>query len=156
MGYTITIGNAVPEHHKDDFPILSASWEVQGQVLENAPTFENDGMTGASNSRSPSYTDWADFCRATGLYELFFGKEGDEGLMAHHPDCKGITQYDVDIVTASLKKYQAKATLPAGFEKHDYTGNEQNYDYHLARLIWLEFWMRWAIANCETPALENT
>ena len=26
----------------------------------------------------------------------------------------------------------------------------------LARLIWLEFWMRWALKNCETPAIENS
>lgn len=153
MGYTITIGNAAPKHHKEDFPLLYAGWRVEAVALDEAPTFENDG-TDNSNCRLPAYSVWSDFCRSTGLHDLFFTKEGDAGLMAHHPDCKGITQVDVDIVSNALKQYQAKATLPAGFDKWDYQG-EPNCNGHLARLIWLEFWMRWAIENCETPAIQN-
>jgi len=152
MGYTIAIGNAITFFDKDDFPYLFSQWKVEGKTLENAPVFENDEMTGNSNSRSPSYSVWADFCRETGLYKLFLDKEG---LMAEHPGCKGITKDDAKFVSNALKKYQATAILPPGFEGFTYEG-EPRYDYHLARLIWLEFWMSWAINNCEIPAIQNT
>jgi hypothetical protein len=29
------------------------------------------------------------------------------------------------------------------------------YDADLARLIWLEYWIDWAIHRCETPAIEK-
>lgn len=35
------------------------------------------------------------------------------------------------------------------------TPDEGKYDPYLARLIWLEWWMTWALDNCETPAIEN-
>lgn len=154
MGYTFTVGNAVPVHHKDDFPYLSARWEVEHAQLDAAPSFSGDEMTGKSNMRSPSYSVWSDFCRATGLYELFYDECGH--LHARHPGCIGITQEDADFVTAALARYRAKATLPPGFEQAwDYSG-PPNYDYNFARLIWLEFWMQWAVKNCETPAIQNT
>ncbi len=72
MGYTFTIGNAVPKHHKSDFPHLSATWDVDAMTHLHAPTFPNDEMTANSNSRSPSYSTWADFCNETGLRDVFF------------------------------------------------------------------------------------
>jgi hypothetical protein len=154
MGYDIKVGNAVPEHHKDDFPTLSARWVVEHKTLEEAPSFEGDEMTGQSNMRSPSYGTWTDFCRATGLYDMFY--EEYYGFLANHPGCRGITQHDADEVTAALVQYRAKAKLPPGFEKdYGYSG-PPNFDYNLARLIWLEFWMQWAVKNCETPAIQNT
>lgn len=154
MGYTFTIGNAIPVHNKADFPDLYASWEVEAAHDEHAPTFQNDELTGNGNSRSPSYTVWSDFCRTVGLYEFFYTPSGQ--LHAGHPGCIGITKEDADFVTAALSRYSAAATLPPGFETDwDYHGPE-NYDYHLARLIWLEWWMRWAVEHCETPAIENT
>ncbi len=154
MGYTFTIGNAVPVHSKEYFPELSASWEVESATSDQSPSFQNDELTGNSNSRSPSYTAWADFCRTVGLYEFFYTPDGH--LFAGHPGCLGITQEDAALVTAALHRYQAHAVLPPGFEGWgDYTGPPR-YDAHLARLLWLEWWMRWAVENCETPAIQNT
>lgn len=79
MGYTIRIGNAKPEFNKDDGE-LWARWSVDGKTLPDAPTFPHDEMTGNSNSRSPSYSGWADFCRAIGLHDMFLEKW--EGLMS--------------------------------------------------------------------------
>jgi len=154
MGYDIRIGNAVPVHHKDDFPRLSARWEVEGATSAGAPVFEGDEMTGNSNMRSPSYSAWSEFCEQTGLYPLFYDE--DEGLLAQHPGCVGITQNDADAVTQALVHYRSTVTLPPGFEKDwDHEG-PPNFDYHYARLIWLEYWMQWAVKNCETPAIQNT
>lgn len=154
MGYTFTVGNAIPKCHKDDFPYLAAGWEVEGARNDDAPVFPGDEMTGNSNSRSPSYTVWSDFARATGLYQFFYDERGH--LHAGHPGCRGLTPEDAGIVSAALAKYQAQATLPPGFESDWLYKGPANFDYHLARLIWLDWWVRWAVANCETPAIENT
>jgi hypothetical protein len=153
MGYTFTIGNASPKFSKDDFPYLSARWEVEGATHPDAPVFPNDEMTGNSNSRSPSYTVWSDFARETGLYQFFYDDRGH--LNAVHPGCIGLTKEDADLISAALARYQVSALLPPGFEGWDYNGPAR-YDYHLARLIWLDWWVRWAVENCETPAMENT
>lgn len=154
MGYTFTVGNAVPTSSKEDFPDLVASWEVDDVQLPGAPVFPGDDMTGNSNSRSPSYSVWPDFCRAVGLHEFFYDSMGH--LRAGHPGCVGITQEDADLVSRALESYRAASNLPPGFETDwDYDG-PPNYDYHLARLIWLEWWMQWAVKNCETPAIQNT
>jgi hypothetical protein len=155
MGYTFTVGNAVPEFSKEYYPDLEARWVVQAASSAQAPVFPNDELTRNTNERSPSYSVWSDFCRKTGLYEFFYEESGH--LKAGHPGCVGITKEDADFVTAALKRYQATATLPPGFEEAFPSKDEPpRYDYHLARLIWLEWWMRWAVANCETPAIQNT
>ena len=153
MSYTFTIGNAVPKFNKEDFPDLDAHFEVEGASHPEAPVFPNDDMTGNGNSRSPSYTVWEDFARETGLHEFFFTERGH--LHAGHPGCIGITPEDVDTIASALCQYRKKATLPPGFEGWGYEGPPR-YDYHLARLIWLDWWCRWAVQNCETPAIENT
>lgn len=153
MGYTFTIGNAIPMHNKTDFPDLYARWEIEGAHDEHAPTFPNDDLTGNGNSRSPSYSVWDDFCRTVGLYDFFYTPSGR--LHAGHPGCIGITPHDVEFVSAALSRYRGRATLPPGFEEYHYQG-QPRFDAHLARLIWLEWWMRWAVEYCETPAIENT
>jgi hypothetical protein len=154
VGYTFTVGNAVPEFHKDDFPELWARWDVEYVAVDDAPSFVGDEATGKGNSRSPSYSAWSDFCRSTGLYEFFYDDRGN--LHAGHPGCLGISKEDADFVTAALHRYRAKSTLPPGFESDHFHNGPPTRDYHLARLMWLEFWMQWAIKNCETPAIQNT
>lgn len=153
MGYTFTIGNATPRFDKTDFPHLIAEWGVEGVARDDAPVFENDQMTSNTSSRSPSYSAWADFARTVGLYSFFFDERGH--LHAGHPGCIGITKEDADLVTATLAQYRTKAKSPPGFEDWGYDGPDR-VDAHLARLIWLEWWMRWAVENCETPAIANT
>jgi hypothetical protein len=153
MGYTFTVGNAVPKHSKEDFPYLHAEWEVEDTTHPDAPTFPNDEMTGDGNSRSPSYSVWADFCREAGIYGLFYDERGH--LLAGHPGCIGIDQDFADGVALALRRVRANATLPPGFEEWTYQGTPR-HDYTLARLMWLDFWVRWALENCETPAIQNT
>ncbi len=154
MGYTFNIGNAVPEFDKEYFPELYAKWAVEGKTLKKAPKFINDEMTGQSNSRSPSYTTWSDFCKTVGLYDFFYNPQGH--LHAGHPGCIGIEQKDADLVTAALRLYEKKAIHPPGFSGWEGPKEgDPEVDAHLARLIWLEFWMQWAVKNCETPAIEN-
>jgi hypothetical protein len=153
MGYTFRIGNAVPKHSKEDFPYLHAKWEVEPATDPQAPTFLNDEMTGNGNSRSPSYTVWANFCREAGIYGLFYDERGH--LLAGHPGCIGIDQDFADGIALALRRVRAASTLPAGFTDWNYEGPDI-VDATLARLMWLDFWVRWALEYCETPAIQNT
>ena len=162
MGYTFTIGNAVPEFSKDDGE-LSARWAVASAEHQDAPTFPNDTMTGNGNSRSPSYSAWAEFCRDAGIYDLFYDERGH--LHAGHPGCAMLARSDLERVRAALAARQNKATLPPGFcgfpefnqESQQWEcADDGKYDSTLARLIWLEWWIAWALENCETPAIQNT
>lgn len=167
MGYTLTIGNARLQVNKED---LRLDIEVDGFASDDAPTFKNDEMTGNGSSRSPSYTGWGDFCRASGLEELFFGGgwdstygsykqcsedfHRDEGLLAHHPGAALLCDADLEFVKAAREKWQTEnpGTTP-GFD--GWSGESEGLDYTLARLLWLEFWIDYALKNCEVPALGN-
>ncbi len=162
MGYTITIGNAVPVHSKDDGE-LYASWNVDGEAHEGAPVFPNDTMTGNSNQRHPSYSAWTDSMRALGLHDLFFAEW--EGLFRPHPGCKMLTPEIAQIITDAVAAYRSTATKPAGcggfpvFDKERETWvapDDGVYDDVLMRGEWLAYWVNWAVANCETPAIQNT
>lgn len=162
MGYNFTIGNAVPEFRNEDGE-LSARWVVEGASSDDAPTFPNDDATGNGNGRSPSYSVWADFCRDTGLYDLFYDERGH--LHAGHPGCVMLKRSDLERVKEARDEWQKKATLPPGFagypefnkEKQEWEhADDGKYDGALARLIWMEWWMAWALDNCETPAIQNT
>jgi hypothetical protein len=154
MGYTFTIGNAKPNFSKDDFPYLYSGWAVERATHPDAPTFPGDEMTGNGNERSPSYSVWSDFCKTVGLYSLFYDEYGH--LRAGHPGCIGIDEEFAISVHLALIAYRGKSKLPPGFESDFCYKGPANYDYHLARLIWLDWWVHWALENCETPAIENT
>ena len=161
MGYTIKIGNAKPDFSKEDGR-LSARWVVENANNENAPTFPNDEMTGNSNTRSPSYSAWYNFCKDAGIYDHFYDDRG--WLIGGHPGCILITEEHLKIVGDARATRESMVTKPAGFcgfpvmnqetEKWEYP-DDGKYDATLARLIWLDWWLKWAFANCETPAIEN-
>lgn len=154
MGYNIDIGNAVPFADEDRF-----GWRVESARSESAPTFPNDEMTGNSNSRSPSYTAWHGFCEAAGIEPLFYEKW--EGLLCSHPGIVLLTKAHHETVKGALDAFKAKhPTTEPGFTGYGgpndtpFTGDD--HSPILARLIWLEWWMAWALENCEHPAIENT
>lgn len=151
MGYTFTIGNAVPRHSTEDFPYLSASWNVEAIEHPDAPNLPND-FSGKRNERSPGYSIWANFLKEVGLYDLLMNERGFP--VGGHPGCWGLTREMADQISAARKRFEEKAVLPPGFETFDHTG-PANYDFTLARLIWLDWWVRWAVENCETPAIAN-
>lgn len=159
MGYNFTIGNAKPYHRKEDDELVSG-WEVEAVEHPDAPTFPHDEMTKNTSYRCPSYTAWHEFCYATGVAEVFYDKEREGHLKAGHPGCQTITHHDLEVVRLARKRHEATATLPPGFAGLDWnTGkyiDEGKYDPLLARLIWLDWWMDWALKNCETPAIENS
>ncbi len=155
MGYDFYIGEA--EIDPEDASVI-----VKRMALENAPSFPGDDMTRNGNSRHPGYSAWTDFCRRTGLFDLFY-REGH--LIGGHPGAVKLTKKHFDAVAAALDKhktthpnakpgwcecmlcspYREEAPMPAHVE----------LDGDLARLIWLEFWIGWALKNCTVPTLYN-
>ncbi len=165
MGYDIVIGNAVPHFDWDacgDTRPL-AEWQVERETLPNAP---NSDDAGQSNLRSPSYTSWEDFLRKVGLHGLFF--DGYEGLMSQHPGTAKLTKEHAEGIEAAAAKWRAAnpdaqprycecmACDPwIARQRQPPPPHDSNASGTAVRLVWLEFWVRWAVDNCEHPAIQN-
>lgn len=172
MGYNIAIGEAVFDGCKEDAYLTV--W-AKTENHDAAPVFPNDPITGNSNNRSPSYTAWADFCRKTGLYGMFFGINGrrdpymrpdenchrGEPIMAHHPGYAAINAEDALAVRQALDRHVSKyGELTPGFR--DWMENDTDAPLNAnecaerARLIWLDYWVDWAVKNCTHPVIANS
>jgi hypothetical protein len=145
MSYDIYIGNAeVEELEEDD---VSYQIRVNRITLPDAPTFPGDEMTGNGNSRHPGYSQWSEFCRKSGLYNLFFDKE--DGLMQSHPGNTALNESHSKVIEQALADWKEDhPNATPGFDN-------DLHDPILARLIWLDFWVKWALKNCEHPAIWN-
>ncbi len=153
MGYNIHIGNAVPHLIEDE---LAARYEVEGVENDAAPHWPNPptlagqfpvyDLSGKSNGRFPGYTSFAGWARVTGLYELFLG---EEGLIRRHPGCQRLTEDHLTQVREARELWE-KDHPEASPGWHDHQ------DAALAKLIWYEWWMTWALKNCRIPAISNS
>lgn len=171
MGYTLTIGE-LEVTVDDEFIWLGA----EGVKLDEAPAFNEP--TDHTNSRWPSYTAWAEFCRDAGIEPLFYGTgwqtngaprygecpewfHRERPLLAEHPGAFPITGKDATYVEAALAAYRAaNPNAKAGFQR-DVDGSpvpdaDDNTNATLARLEWLAFWLRWAVDNCKRPVVANS
>ena len=168
MGYNLTIGNAILRYSADDLYL-----RIGAEVVEHP----DDRYTGKSNSRSPSYTAWNDFCREAGIHEMFYGKGWDRDdlryrncsddfhretpLLVEHPGTQPLCRGDLEFVRAArIRREQSNDGRPPGFwECSNETGwveVDNGTDPTLARLLWLEFWIGWALDNCDIPVLANS
>ena len=151
VSYDIYIGNAEIRYESspdNDFVDV----HVPRVERKEAPTFPDDETTGCGNSRHPGYTQWADFLREAGLHDLFFLP--GRGLMRNHPGTQPIRREHLRQVRTALANRRKIATLPPGFHDYGHEGEDQ-YDAVLACLIWLEYWMSWALETCDRPAIHN-
>lgn len=145
MGWDIYIGNATIAPRDDG----DEQWYLTVEMTSHpdAPEWPNGGgfsydISGKSNHRAPSYTGFADFCRDTGLRVTAFTEaRGSDG------DCFVLTQADLASVTEARKRWETRhpGAVP---------GWRDGEDYNLAKLIWYEWWFRWALENCERPAVQ--
>ena len=62
----------------------------------------------------------------------------------------------VDLEPAHLEEMRdAVQRLRARYPKATPRFDGGRADAHLARALWLEWWMNWALENCERPAIYN-
>lgn len=172
MGYTIAIGEAVFNGDREEAYLRV--W-VKRERHDAAPSFNNDPMTGKGNERSPEYSVWTEFCRNTGLYPMFYGLNGrrnpymepdpdchrETPILAEHPGFVAINEKDVAVVKEALDKHIAThGDLTPGFRAWDESDEDAPANAtqcaERARLIWLHYWMDWAVRECEWPVVANS
>jgi hypothetical protein len=142
MGYSITIG----EHRKyrED-----GRWVHDAEDRENpdAPSFRGDEITGRTNHRAPSYSGWHAFTSDTNLQQLFWHEK--QGLMREHPGH-----------VVLRKKHLATLKVALGVYREEHPQAQENFfdmvNANLCRLIWLVYWVEWALANCKRPVIVNS
>lgn len=158
MSWDILIGQAeIPsdkDYKRDSEVWAGIEYRVEVRVMthKDAPVFPNDPV-GNSNKRMPGYIPWVDSLNSSGLYDLFFDR--DEGLMTSgRSSCHVIREQEYDKIVQAKKLWQDKyPEATPGFAKDN---QDKDYDMHdaiLARLLWLEWWFRWALDNCSRPAI---
>lgn len=145
MSYDIFIGNAVPVLPSEDNS-NRFEWKVESVTLSNAPEWTSPPMdqdiSGKSNGRHPGYVQFAEFCEATGLVDLF------SVLITDHPGITPLEDAHLKTVVEARLCWQ-KQNIDA------VPGWGDDEDPILARLIWYEFWMHWALSTQAHPAIEN-
>lgn len=147
MGYNIYIGEAeIAAPSSDTRYSTELSVRVKTASHPNAPEFDGDRLNGKINSRHPDYGAWMDFCLAADLHEMFF--DADIGLFARHPGCCLVTPRHVARVGAAIDRWRSMYPDAA-------PGFVGDQDPTLARLLWLHWWMTWAVASCKVPAIQN-
>ena len=170
MGYTLKIGELVVNYSQDkDDPRCYLS--ANSFHHNDAPAFGEP--TDGTSVRWPSYTSWRIFCRMAGLHAMFYGTEygsdelvRDDALIVSHPGCVPLTErHRKDINDAMLRwksKYPDAAPTygkPAPEGKflgfwHDEENPEENA--YMCRLVWLHYWVNWALDNCKQPVFVNS
>lgn len=148
MGYTITIGELDVRKQPDDgLDCCCISFGAGGTSHNTAPAFGEP--TDYTNSRLTSYITWSNFMQDTGLYDAFFTERGY--LIGGHPGVRLVTKDLVDCVSVALTSYKNQN---AGLEPRLDEGKEaQGW---LCRLIWLDYWLKWSLDNCQTPVIANS
>lgn len=177
MGYTLTIGEAVVEY--DETLVRIGAEEV---FRDDAPA--HGEPTDYTNSRWPSYSNWANAMRTLDLMDVMFNeRNGGAGeferdgttyypLMPTHPGEQPVTQAHVDEVAERLEAYKDKhpdhiAQYPplkpdakpmvegSSFYDDDQYVDDAKYDAALVRGEWLLYWLKWAVENCKQPVFVN-
>lgn len=157
MGYSITIGELkIEKEPEDGLDCSCIGFSAKGERHDNAPAFGEP--TDFSNSRWPSYSVWSDNLKSAGLYDLFF----DEGhLIGGHPGIRLITAEFIAEFDKRKKAFEGKhpdVIATYGEVKNCFEVDESNPSCNstYCRVVWLDYWLKWAFDNCETPVINNT
>ena len=134
-------GNAVVADQDVEKVHVKRTW------LHDAPGFPGD-YADKINERMPSYSDWVSMANVVGLKRLFFDEK--IGLLSQHPGCAVLESRHLQEVQSAVERFRTR--FPEATPRCDMSTE----DAHLARLLWVEWWMGWALANCEMPAIYNT
>lgn len=167
MGYSLVIGERGS----------GRGWNARPELINHpdAPAFGEP--TDHENQRWPSYSGWEDFVQAVSEYTPEFalrfgqwerGNTRPNTVLRKHPGVYRLWSKDVVLVEKALKSYllfkhgmtlsdlkMGEYPLPKwgdGFMSEDQNNGDQN----LARLVWLHYWVKWAVENCTTPVFYNS
>lgn len=147
MGYSITIGELqVDKYPEDGIESDCISFSAKGVSHESAPAFGEP--TDFTNSRWPSYSAWSNFLEYAGLYDAFFC---NRRLIGGRPGVRLVTKEMLELIQESKLRMESENPPPVA-TMENYT--EKNGYY--CRIIWLEYWCKWALENCETPVIANS
>lgn len=160
MGYEFSIGEATLQVVDVDEGRFEVGVYVPRVELASAPSFPGDALSGQSNQRSPSYTVWSAFCREEGLYQLFYNDRGN--LHGGHPGAVLLTDEWRAQIRAALERHVRLGEpgwcecarcdpFSKPLEFHQHTVRDGN----LARLLWLQWWVDWALKTCQHPTIHN-
>ncbi len=125
---------------------------------DDAPVIEGDHRTENRNERHPGYRTWDEFCEATGLHDLFFRDK--DRLIQEHPGSVRLNLRHLKVIREAVerfKKVQGNARprfCSCSSEEYCECGTT-HADAHYARLIWLLWWIHWALRNCRNPTFQN-
>ena len=140
MGYNLYIGELTteinPEPGEHIYPSLCV--ERNSGLEIGAPLNSTDNH---SNEIWPSYSGWANFCRRSGLYNVFL-KQYD-GILVQHPGAFVLTNDQLEVFEKARDEYKC-----SGYSEIDV--------YDKRRLEWLCFWTKWALENCKVPVFANS
>ena len=134
---------------------------------KNAPYFGFGDLSKNTNGRFPGYSQKKEFCKRVGFLDLFFNNTN--GLLKDYPGCVALEQQHLRGIQVAMRSWEKghplckqqlpyKEKEPAGFaqftaKQKEAWSREQNFDWYYARLIWFEFWMKWALTNCKEPVV---
>jgi hypothetical protein len=158
MAYDITIGEAyIVERDEGDLEV-----QARSRTLKSAPAFPGDPYP-HQNYRNPAYDVFDAWIKAVGLSDLF--KDPDDGLMRAHRGCFRIRLKHARQISKALEA--CRAAHPNGlpgwcgckdcdvFRRNPLKAHDTRMDPELARLIWFDWWFRWALKNCKKPVIFN-
>jgi len=139
MGFEIVIGERC---------VVDGEMRAAESMAAGAPAFDGDAA-GQTNVRMPSYGVWERFARLTGLSSLFFDKH--EGIMREHPGAFALTTVHFTTIQRARAEYAARH--PDVDPSFGFGADERSE--HLARLLWLEWWVAHALETCANPVIYN-
>lgn len=147
MGYSLIIGEAKIKFNNQYGLESTCGLTAEREHHEQAPAFGEP--TDFTNERWPSYSAWSDFCSAVGLKDVFY-YDGGGHLRGGHPGCVPVETAMQQRVKEALEVYKAKhPDAEATYARED------KVEGYLCRLVWLDYWVTWALENCERPVFVN-
>lgn len=172
MGYNLHIGEAkISYEQPEELDENGVSLECDTFEDEEAPDLGKGDVSGKTSCRYPSYCTFHGWAKDVGLLDVFYQDNGDGTfgeMRGGHPGAIAITPKMYNRVKEALDKWRAEhpdGIMPTPENTKDipewhepgYTKEAwEKFDYMLGRLVWFEFWFRYALKNCKQPVLVNS
>jgi hypothetical protein len=138
-----------------------SSWDVQRETSPEAPVFPNDVcLEPKANWRFVNYPAWKSMAEEVGLTKWLTDK--DTGILHKNDEVTPITEDHYRMISEAYLLRSAFAEGRPGWDSEEWDEETlgarpqvpgTHYDKYLARLMWLRFWVRWALDHCQEPSV---